>query len=283
TIPFRYKFKDRFLWGVKCDQCELISIWPRPSDKEIEEMYAEDYFTGTDKQTHHMEVDYMQILSQGDYKAGVQELRKYGEHASVLDVGCATGNFLYALKNAGYTVAGTELSAFAAAYGNKNFQVNIVNKPFNKQLMGNGFSSEQFNIILMGDVLEHFTNPTEATETAFALLKPHGVLLIQLPGTLNLISSKLAFILYKLTGSQKTMYIPPYHLTEFTAKTATKMLQQAGFSKVNIKQDIKPPSTITLRGNAAENFVKKSLQYINYVLTKWFGIAGDRIIIEAFK
>ena len=101
--------------------------------------------------------------------------------------------------------------------------------------------------------------------------------------TLNLISSKLAFIFYRLIGSQKTMRIPPYHLTEFNSKTATKMFEKCGFSKTIIKEEIKAPNTITLRGNWLENTVKLSFQYLNYYLTKWFGISGDRMHIETYK
>jgi 2-polyprenyl-3-methyl-5-hydroxy-6-metoxy-1,4-benzoquinol methylase len=283
-IPFRYLFKGRYLWAIKCSDCSLVSIWPRPTDKEIEEMYAEEYFTGTDKQTHHMEVDYLQILSSGDYSSGVDAMKKYAKPgASILDVGCATGHFLYALKNAGYHVAGTELSSYAADYGNKNFNANIVNAPFDEHLIGNHFQPESFDVIMMNDVLEHFTHPKEALITANKLLKKGGVILIQLPGTLNLLSSKLALVLFNLLGKQKTMTIPPYHLTEFSSQSSKKMLNATGFTKVIIENEIKPPHTITLRGGIIENSVKLVFQYINYVLTKWFNIEGDRIHIVAYK
>lgn len=53
-VPFRYAFKDRFLWLMQCDGCRLLSIWPRSSDQEIVEMYAAKYFTVADGKTHHM-------------------------------------------------------------------------------------------------------------------------------------------------------------------------------------------------------------------------------------
>ncbi len=283
TIPFRYAFKDRFLWGVKCNDCELVSIWPRPSDQEIEEMYSGDYFEGSDPQTHHMEVSYLDILSAGDYSNGVKEIQKYCKTGNILDVGCATGNFLYVLKENGYNVKGIELSTFAAEYGRKNFGIDIVNKPYDAKLLNHELPENHFDVILMGDVLEHFTDPTEAMRLTHKILKPGGVALIQLPGTLNLISSKIAFAIYNIIGSQKTMYISPYHLTEFNAKTATNMFQVCGFSKTNIREEVKPPGTITLRGNFIENTFKVVFQFINFYLNKWFGVAGDRIIIETYK
>jgi 2-polyprenyl-3-methyl-5-hydroxy-6-metoxy-1,4-benzoquinol methylase len=282
-IPFRYAFKDTFLWGVKCSNCELVSIWPRPSSEEIKEMYEDDYFKGTDKQTHHMSISYLDILSSGDYADGVEQIKSYCKQGNILDVGCATGNFLYVLKQHGFNVKGIELSTFAAEYGSEKFGIDIVNKPYNFELFNKELPENYFDVILMGDVLEHFTNPTEAMELTYKILKPGGVALIQLPGTLNLISSKIAFLIYKLIGSQKTMYIPPFHLTEFNAKTAKRMFSKCGFSKTNIEEVVKPPSTITLRGNIFENAFKLFFQFINYYLTKWFGVAGDRIHLETYK
>ena len=283
TIPFRYAFKDRFLWGVKCNNCKLVSIWPRPSDEEIKTMYEDDYFVGSDKETHHMEVAYVDLLSAGDYADGVKDMKRFCATGNILDVGCATGNFLYALKKDGYQVKGIELSTFAAEYGRKNFGIDIINKPYDFSLLNNELPENWFDVILMGDVLEHFTNPTEAMELTNRILKPGGVALIQLPGTLNLISSKIAFFIYRLIGSQKTMRIPPFHLTEFNAETAKRMFEKTGFTKTIIREEVKPPNTIPLRGNFLENAFKYTFQYINFYLTKWFGVAGDRIIIEVYK
>ncbi|AMS26378.1 hypothetical protein AEM51_04430 [Bacteroidetes bacterium UKL13-3] len=282
-VPFRYAFKDRFLWLMQCDECGLRSIWPRPSDSEIVEMYAAEYFTEADSATHHMNDEYVKLLSAGDYSSSVKEMEQYAPQGSFLEIGCATGNLLNALKNAGFKVKGIELSEFAVKYAKEHFGINIINKPFDDKLFGNEVSENEFDIVLMGDVLEHFTDPTASMRLVNKILKPGGVAIIHLPGTLNLLSSKLAFLLYKLIGTQKTMTIPPYHLTEFSAKTARKMCLQTGFSKVVIRQDVKHPSTIPLRGSFIENMVKKYLQYPNYYLTKWFGIDGDRIYIEAFK
>lgn len=284
NIPFRYSFKNRYLWGVMCDDCNLVSIWPRPTASEIEEMYAEDYFTEADNQTHHMDNDYVGILSNADYSDGVAEMKRRVEPGgAILDVGCATGNFLYELKQNGFKVAGTELSTYAANYGNEKFAVNIVNAPFDEALIGTHFSENSFDLIMMSDVLEHFTHPKQALLVAYKLLKPGGQLLIQLPGTLNLLSSKLAFVIFRMLNTQKTMTIPPYHLTEFSNATSRKMLEVTGFVGVSVKNEIKPPTTITLRGNFVENTVKFTFQYLNYALTKVFGIEGDRLIIEASK
>lgn len=282
-IPFRYNFKNRYLQLLECNECGLRSIWPRPSEQEITEMYAEEYFTGSDKETHHMEEEYVKILSAVDYTDGIADMKKRIASGSILEIGCATGNFLHALQKHGFQVKGIELSSFAVQYAKEHLGLSLINKPFDDRLLGNEIHENEFDVIIMGDVLEHFTDPTAAMKLAHQILKPGGVVLIQVPGSLNLLSSKLAFAIYRLTGAQKTMTIPPYHLTEFTEKSIRRMCQISGFGKSIITHHIKPPHTIPLRGTFIENLVKKSMQYPNYYLTKWFGIAGDRIHVEAYK
>lgn len=276
-IPFRYAFKGRYLYAEKCRSCGLISIFPRPTDGEITEMYRSDYYTIADKNTHHTNNDYLSDIQKADFSASVTYFKKHVKEGNFLEAGCAAGGLLNALKKAGFNVVGVELSSFAAEYGKKNFGIDIINKPFDSSLPGNDLKENYFDCIFMGDVLEHFTNPCEAMEVSCRLLKPGGKLIANVPGTLNLISSRMAFAYYRLTGSQKTMTIPPYHLTEFSPATLKKMFMKTGFSSVSIIQKTKHPGTIPLRHSKAENFVKLITQYPNYYLTELFGIFGDRI------
>jgi 2-polyprenyl-3-methyl-5-hydroxy-6-metoxy-1,4-benzoquinol methylase len=276
-IPFRYLFKGRYLDAVKCTKCSLISIYPQPTPQEIAEMYSDDYFTVADNKTHHGDNAYIESIKKTDYSVTIKFIRNQVKSGNILDIGCATGKLLNELKKVGYKVTGIELSKFAAEYGRKEYGINIINKPYDNLLLGNDLKENSMDCIYMGDVLEHFTNPSEAMKLSVKILKKGGILITHVPGTLNLISSRLAFIFYRLTGAQKTMTLPPFHLTEFSPGTLKKMFLMNGFSKVQIIQQAKHPNTIPLRHSKIENFIKLSLQYPNYFLTKYVGIYGDRI------
>jgi 2-polyprenyl-3-methyl-5-hydroxy-6-metoxy-1,4-benzoquinol methylase len=276
-IPFRYSFNGKFLYAMKCRCCGLISIFPRPTAEEITAMYSDEYFTVADKKTHHGNTDYISDIQKIDFSPNVAALKKIVPNGNFLEIGCATGSLLNAMKKEGFNVTGIELSAFAAEYGRKNYDINIINKPFENNLLDNDLKENSFDGIFMGDVLEHFTDPFASVQLAYRLLKKDGKLIANVPGTLNLISSRMAFAYYRLAGTQKTMTIPPYHLTEFSPATLRKMFFKSGFSKVHINQKTKHPKTIPLRHSKIENFVKLTTQYPNYYLTKFFGILGDRI------
>lgn len=276
-IPFRYFFNGRYLQGMHCRKCGLISILPHPSDDEIKKMYNDSYFTEADEKTHHGKTDYMTGIEKIDYSEQIKFIKTIVAEGNFLEIGCATGTFLNKLKNHNFNVSGIELSEFAAGYGRKQYGINIINKPFDNNLLINDLKEGEYDAILMGDVLEHFTNPSDAVKLSLALLKKGGRLIAHVPGTLNLISTRMAFTFYRLTGKQKTMTIPPYHLTEFFPDTLRKIFLMNGFSEVKILQRTKHPRTIPLRHSKIENFIKLSTQYPNYYFTKFSGIYGDRL------
>lgn len=282
-IPFAYSFKGRILQGCKCRECGLISILPRPTAEEIEEMYSDTYYTETNSETHHSQIDYFSKIKTIDYGSSVAFVEKYVKKGKFLEVGCADGTFLNELQKIGYDVQGVELSGFAAEHGKKVYGIDIINKAFDAASLSDELKTASFNGILMGDVLEHFTDPAEALRFASTLLASGGVLIAKIPGTLNLLSSRLAFVYFRLRGTQKIMTIPPYHLTEFTPASLKKIFLTCGFSKVKIFQQTKHPKTIPLRHSRLENFAKKALQYPNYLLTKCFGVFGDRMTIVAVR
>jgi len=278
-IPFRYLFRGRHIQAARCGGCGLIALHPRPSDEEIMAMYAEAYFTEEDVQTHHHDTDYLSAVQQIDYTSKAIEL---GVHlpaggGSVLEVGCATGELLNALQQAGHHVAGVEISKFAAGVATEKYGLKVVNAPFEARFVEGELEEGSFDLILMGDVLEHMTDPSAAMRLSLNLLKPGGKLIVKVPSTLNLISSRLAFMVYRIIGSQKTMTIPPYHLFEFFPATLKRIFMDNGFARCKIIQETKHPRSITLRHSKLENLAKVMMQYPNYWLTNGFGVFGDRL------
>jgi len=102
-----------------------------------------------------------------------------------------------------------EISRFASDYGTKKYGIEIINIPFDARVLDGSLPENHFDGILMGDVLEHLTDPKEALMVASRLLKKGGKLIVHVPGTLNLLSSRLAFLSYRILGTQNTMHIPP--------------------------------------------------------------------------
>ncbi|MBC8043617.1 MAG: class I SAM-dependent methyltransferase [Rhizobacter sp.] len=143
----------------------------------------------------------------------------------VLDIGCATGDFLLALKRqAGDEVSldlyGVEPSESAAKYAS---EVNGLEVHHGELLDAPPTESfgEPFDLITMWHSLEHVLRLNETLEKLHRLLKPDGVLAVAMPN--------LHSIDAKHYGKHWNGFDAPRHLYHFTPATFEKLLHQHGF------------------------------------------------------
>ncbi len=102
-----------------------------------------------------------------------------GKNKKVLEVGCATGYVSKELKKAGCSITGIEIDPEAAKQAETHCD---------KVLTGDietdiDFSEvgEKFDVILMGDVLEHLKDPESILKELRKMLQPFGYILVTLP------------------------------------------------------------------------------------------------------
>lgn len=184
------------------------------------------------------------------------------------------GYFLEYVRGKGYHVNGIEYSAMGTKVCRERFGLDVQQSSFEEFPLQPG----QFDVIFMGDVLEHLIDPRAMLEKARQMLKPSGIVAVEVPSMFNSIVGRLAILGYRILRTRKKMPMPPYHVNEFTPKTLRTMFTQAGFRDSTILQRIKPPGNITLRGTLFEKRVKKALHYPNFLITKSFGVFGDRLL-----
>ena len=107
-----------------CSNCNLIYLNLRPSQEEISNYYPEDYeayvLHGQDEQ-HRLTRDAQNALRmQLDY---VEKF--HPERGRLLDVGCATGNFINFVRGQGWSVLGIEINEKAANTARKEYGLNV--------------------------------------------------------------------------------------------------------------------------------------------------------------
>lgn len=104
------------------------------------------------------------------------------ESANILDVGCATGGLLTALRDAGAgdRLVGVDLSpACVDAVRHRGFHAEV-----------GSFSAlpsfaKPFDCVVLSHVLEHLVNPRAALSAAAGLLAPHGVVYVEVPDAMR--------------------------------------------------------------------------------------------------
>lgn len=94
----------------------------------------------------------------------------------VLDIGCATGYWLFEIKKYVKSVNGLELNSEHSNYVNKKLKIKCFNceiKDLDKE--------KKYDLITFFQVFEHIPNPVEFINEVKKRLKPNGKILIELP------------------------------------------------------------------------------------------------------
>jgi SAM-dependent methyltransferase len=277
--PFGYSFHDRWLEGIECRECGIIFLDPQPAAAEIVQMYSTEYFENDFRCGHagsYFEEATLRHLVDHSLLRRIQEFKPSGRF---LETGCAGGAFLNAARQAGYEVQGVELSDVAAQFAREKFGLEV----FTGELASANFAEASFDIIYMGDVLEHLPAPVAALQELNRILAVAGLLVLRCPMQTNNLFSRLGFLVFDALGKKAAVQLPPYHLFEYRPKSLAALLRHTGFDILRTTESAIPPQNISLRGPWLHKIGKAILQPANYLLTTLFGVFGDRLEVFATK
>lgn len=202
---------------VRCTGCGLIYLDPRPRLAEMARFYPDDYASYTASS-----VEERSWLRRLDRKAGINSLcRAVGRVAKrpgcILDIGCATGNFLAGMRTRGWETWGVEPNHFAAGYARDQLQLDVREGTLEQATFPSGF----FDVVTMWHVLEHVHDPRATLDEVSRILKPGGWLVITVP---HLESWEA-----RIFGPYWVGLDIPRHLFLFTRLVMRRYLADAGF------------------------------------------------------
>jgi 2-polyprenyl-3-methyl-5-hydroxy-6-metoxy-1,4-benzoquinol methylase len=196
---------------VQCRNCRLIYVNPIEKAGKINEDYSKR------KSDEDIIVQRSRLHAT---RSQVRLIQRYDSGTSLLDIGSGEGFFLFNASKAGYITKGIELCQDAAEYAKKEFGVDIEVGAFE----GLQLPESCFDVVTLWTVLEHVPHPLTTLKKAHRILKPGGLLAISTPD----IGSPLARILGK-----KWWEIRRLHVNQFTTKTLTEIVKNAGFKNVS--------------------------------------------------
>ena len=204
---------------VRCRQCGLMYLSPRPGPDEIGAYYPPDYAPFRPA-VEDEKWGLMRWMRQRKLVQRRQWVERFSRRQSgdILDVGCATGLFLNEMARAGWRTQGVEPAASAAEYARRRLGLDV----FQGTLGQVTWPPESFDVITFWDVLEHTFSPISELRRAASLLKPGGLAAINVPNWHCLDR--------RLFGPYWIGLDPPRHLYVFTRSTLTALLERAGLS-----------------------------------------------------
>lgn len=163
-----------------CEGCGFVQQSPIPSDHELRIYYS-----------HHYRTDYKHTYSPKPkyvYRAGraaqnrmafvIEYLGANGQKAnglSMLDIGAGGGEVVFAATQAGFHAKGIEPNEGYSVFARDNYGIEVSTAHLDD------VSNEQFSIVTMFHVLEHMPSPQKVFRKLHELLRPDGLLVIEVP------------------------------------------------------------------------------------------------------
>ena len=156
-----------------------------------------------------------------------------GTGKRVLELGCATGYMSrYMTEKRGCTVTGIEVDPKAAEQA-----ANTCSEVFVRDLSSTGWNQglpeRAFDVVVMGDVLEHLAHPEQVLGDVQRLLTENGRIVVCLPNVLHWVTRfKMLFgrFDYRNWGT-----LDRTHLKFFTVATARQLLERTGYRIIDSK------------------------------------------------
>ena len=202
----------------RCAKCSLVYLSPRPTPQSIRQYYPPDYapYRPPIEDERFVLMRYMRRRKMIKRRTLIE---KYdgSTNGRVLDVGCATGVFLHEMQLAGWAAVGVEPIPSAAELAQRQFGLEV----FPGMLSDAPFAPQSFDALTFWDVLEHTFSPRAELAHAARLLKPGGLVVVNVPNWDSF--ERRPF------GPYWSGFDSPRHLYVFTRRTLTQLLAQAGF------------------------------------------------------
>ncbi|MFA6159982.1 MAG: methyltransferase domain-containing protein [Parcubacteria group bacterium] len=248
---------------VRCVRCGLMLTNPRPSLNEIKKYYPDDYAPyGADfkraKEVAKLRKKYKWFFGIIDPKMTL-DLNTNQENASVLEIGCGAGNFLYELQSLHprWNIKGTDFSE-KIIDNLKRCNLDV----FVSDLTALNLASESVDIVYGWMIMEHIHSINKALSEIHRVLRDDGKFSFSIP---NAGSWEFNFF-----GKNWFALQLPSHLYHFTESTISKILEKNGFEVEKIiHQKSVTNIFLSLRIIVEKSFLPKSVKFFLNRMLEW--------------
>lgn len=200
---------------VRCQNCGLIFINPRPELDEMAIYYPQDDYDLYNKAAGLKDRS-MEELGRllGPRRALIEKYRKPGK---LLDIGFGDGSFLYYMRESGWDVAGVDFNEkMVELVGELGIDTRA------GELEDAGFDDGEFDAVTLWGVLEHVQSPRRTLDEIERITSDGALLVVYTQNASSLEA--------RLLGEDWFIYEAPRHLFSFGPDNLSRLLLGSGFS-----------------------------------------------------
>ena len=215
----RWHSSERHFTIVQCRRCGLVRMNPRRCPEDTKRNYEQVDSVGVFEEKGAGRTTGHRLL--------LEELeRVLGRQGRLLDMGCATGQFLLAARDRGWQVVGVELTPACVGYCRDMHKLEV----WQGDVLSPSVDGQRFDVISLLYVLEHVPDPLLALRAAYRYLQPGGILLAVVPNV-DYIRTRI----HRFRGTlHQSREMDPGHYTYFTRETLLRTARLAGLAPLKI-------------------------------------------------
>jgi SAM-dependent methyltransferase len=245
----------------RCRACGAGATWPPATEADLARFYPDEYWGES------AEPDRAWLARTQREKTSTLE-RHMPEGGRVLDVGCGAGFFLRALDPAVWERWGVEISPRSAEAAARHVGDERI---FAGRLVDADFVEGSFDAVTFWASLEHVASPRADLETAHRILRPGGLLVVQVP---NLESYQA-----RRFGGDWFALDLPRHRTHFGPSSLERIASDAGFDALEMLYRSETHDAHALKQSLKTKLVKRRapLGRLRYYAAAPFLKLADRV------
>jgi SAM-dependent methyltransferase len=239
---------------LRCAACRLRWLSPRPDAEGYKRLYSDAlYFGGKGAAPE----DYAELAKGriGYFRTRIGAITKIAAvdaPLTILDYGAATGEFVRAARDEGHECTGIELSADARATAKAVNNVSLLPANGAEQI-----SEMQFDVVHMNHVLEHMPDPLSHLRWCRRILRPRGLLVVEVPQQFDNDLDRLRRWLHVGGRQMRFDAYSLHHTYFFTPYAMNSLLQRSGFE--TFKSTTFDPNSAPLRPFSMKSVILRTL------------------------
>jgi SAM-dependent methyltransferase len=276
TLPLVYEFRQARFPLVECDTCRMRFLAVQPLGRSLADLYSRDYFEADYRCGRSRASSFDESAFVAENRGLLDAFQALVSPGRLLDVGCASGWLLDHARARGWQAQGVELSEEAVRFAReRGLQVH------HGDLAGAHLPAASFDLIYMGDVLEHVPDCRATLAEVARVLSPGGVLYLRGPITTHSLARTLALAGFGFLRRSIVLREPPYHLWEFTPRSLSAVLARVGLEVASLRQSKIPPGRSHGSKSQLQRVAIAIIDAINVPITLWGNAMGDRLVLVA--